>query len=106
MPVNPQPPIRPPIPKLSLKLPHTSHKHDNCFVVDVKFPFHLLTAKPTWPLAANSYHQKKNSRIIVVCSLLSRDGFNSDLVVDGLSQSLLQPRYFSVVCTETWPSRN
>jgi hypothetical protein len=28
-------------------------------------------------------HQKKNTRIIVVCSLLSRDGFNSDLVVDG-----------------------
>ena len=37
---------------------------------------------------------EKNSGIITFCSLFSRAGFDSDLVVDGLSQSLFAAEIF------------
>ena len=33
-------------------------------------------------------------------------GFNSYSIIDGFAESLFAPKIFSVVWTETWPSRN
>lgn len=36
----------------------------------------------------------------------SRSGFNTDLVITAPRRRCLQPSYFSVVCTDMWPSRS
>src|SRR5260221_6993831 len=94
MAVNQRQVTLPHLPSLLQNLAKNSVKHDFCWMVAVKVDFHLCPPMLLGPRAANSCHQKKNSRLIFVCSLLSRAGFNSDLVVHGLSQSLFTTEIF------------
>jgi hypothetical protein len=40
------------------------------------------------------------------CSSRRRIRLQADVIIDRIAKTLLHPRYRSVVCIETWPSRN
>ena len=88
MAVNQRQVTLPHLPSLLQNLAKNPVEHDFGWMVAVKVDFHLCPPKLLGPHISQGVIRKKNSRIIAVCSPFSRDGFNSDLVVHGLSQSL------------------
>jgi hypothetical protein len=91
MAVNQRQVTLPRFPNLLQNLAKNSVEHDFGWMVAVKVDFHLRPPEllgVARTSTASECHQEKNTRIIAVCSLLLRDGFNSDLVVDGLSQEV------------------
>src|SRR5580765_396745 len=81
------------LPSLLQNLAKNSVEYDISGMVAVKVDFHF-SPPSCWDLAANRVSSEKNSGIITFCSVFSRAGLNSDLVVDGLSQSLLTAEIF------------
>ena len=83
----------PHLPSLSQNLAKNSVEYDFSGMVAVKVDFHfrLLVAGTS---EQTGCYREKNSGIIAFCSLFSWTGFNSDLVVDGLSQSLFTAEIF------------
>jgi hypothetical protein len=83
----------PHLPSLFQNLAKNSVECDFSGMVTVKVDFHFFPPC-CWDRAANRVSSEKNSGIITFCSLFSRAGFDSDLVVDGLSQSLFAAEIF------------
>jgi len=83
----------PHLPGLLQNLAKNSVEYNFSGMVAVKVDFHLFPPSLLGPRSKKGCH-RKNSGTIRVCSLFSRTGFNSDLVVDGLSQSLFAAQIF------------
>ena len=91
MAVNQRQVTLPHLPSLLQNLSKNSVEYDFSGMVAVKVDFHF-SPPGCWDLAANRVSSEKNIGIITFGSRFSRAGFNSDLVVDGLSQSLFHRR--------------
>src|SRR6266404_3066321 len=96
----------PHLPNLLQNLAENSVEHDFGWMVAVKVDFHLRPPKLLGPRSNQSVIRK---RIPGLSS--SVHGFHGTGSIPILSftasrRRCLQPRYFSVVCTDTWPNKN
>jgi hypothetical protein len=79
------------LPSLLQNLAKNAVEHDFGWMVAVKVDFHLCPPKLLGPRSNQGLIRKRIAGLSPFVYPLSRDGFNSNLVVHGLSQSLFAP---------------
>src|SRR5258707_15890040 len=106
MAVNQRQVTLPHLPNLLQNLAKNSVEDDFGWMVAVKVDFHLRPPKLLGPRSNQSVIRKRIPGFSPSVHCFHGTG---SIPISSLTASLnrcLQPRYFSVVCTETWPSRN
>src|SRR5579859_1170186 len=96
----------PHLPNLLQNLAKNSVEHDFGWMVAVKVDFHLRPPKIAGTSQDSECRQKKNTRISPSVHCFHGTGSIPILSFTASRRRCLQPRYFSVVCTDTWPNKN
>src|SRR5260221_9124183 len=96
----------PHLPSLLQNLAKNSVKHDFCWMVAVKVDFHLCPPKVAGTAQQTAVIRKRIAGLSSSVHCFHGPGSIPILSFTASRNRCLQPRYFSVVCTETWPSRN